>query len=66
MQISAFGPCLVGLENIQETVLTLSFAHLTFYHIKGDLIQSNSHLTNNKIINKKTNQTKKKQLAEDF
>lgn len=33
MQISAFGPILVGLENVQEVVLALLFAHLSFCNI---------------------------------
>lgn len=46
VQIPAFGPLLVGLENVQEYVFALLFAHLSFCHIKEDLIQLNSHLTN--------------------
>lgn len=45
MQISAFGPILVGLENVQEVVLALLFAHLSFCNITWDLIQLNSRLT---------------------
>lgn len=45
LQNPAFGPFLLGLENVQEVVLALLFAHLSFCRIRGDLIQLNSPLT---------------------